>query len=151
MAGTFTNKQKRLSVLWRNVDRSRMGGNRCTLYKKVYSQRHCRKVRVLAVQIEHAQWVSQSIEAHIHISVLPCMLGKRSVRWLVISVAKKRKKTNKRKKQTKSKQKTDLVRKIKKALFKRSFAKLVVSPIYVLIKMVTSRFLAEKKNISNEH
>lgn len=75
---------------------------------------------------------------------------------------KKRKTKNKRKKQTETKQKTkqkkkrktmatDLVHKIKKALFKRSFAKLVVSPIYVLIKMVTSRFLAEKKNICNEH
>ena len=114
---------------------------------------------MLAVQIEHAQWVSQSIEAHIHISVLPCMLGKRSVRWLVISVAKKRKKQkNERNKQNQNKRQnktkkmaTDLVRKIKKALFKRSFAKLVVSPIYVLIKMVTSRFLADKKNSCNEH
>ena len=67
---------------------------------------------------------------------------------------KQTKETNKIKTKDKTKQKkmaTDLVRKIKKALFKRSFAKLVVSPIYVLIKMVTSRLLAEKKNISNEH
>jgi len=70
-----------------------------------------------------------------------------------------KKEKNKQTKETKSKQKTkqtkkmatDLVSKIKKVLFKRSFAKLVVSPIYVLIKMVTSRFLADKKNICNDH
>ena len=70
---------------------------------------------------------------------------------------KKNKQTNERnkqkqnKRQNKTKIATDLVRKTKKALFKRSFAKLVVSPIYLLKKMVSSRFLAEKKNIGNEH
>lgn len=68
---------------------------------------------------------------------------------------KQTKETNRNKTKDKTKKRktmaTDLVHKIKKALFKRSFAKLVVSPIYVLIKMVTSRFLAEKKNICNEH